>query len=254
MVRFRAAVAGAMLSAALGCNGSQGAQGPAGPQGPPGAQGPPGTPGAAASTGDGGLLCAPKSFFCDGNNVGICSTTGNDAFDFQACDQTSATNKQKCVTTGCSRNQGAGGTCCQYTKPIVAWDLTSPLTDMQSYTGIEENLSGNGPTACLQDPMFTAAAGRTESVCPAKSYHLSISFPRATFTVGTALTLTTNNQQGANIYYNNDDGTSCYQWTGTVKLDSDVPDWMVEVNLKCASQQTNAFSGTLAGTLSGTTP
>lgn len=201
-------------------------------------------------------MCTPRSYFCDGNTIAVCSRAGTDAFDFQTCTG-STTNPQTCVSTGCE-NSGGEGACCKSTKPIIMWDITSPTPATQgSYTGIESSPSGNGPDPCLQGTTFSMSYYDTTSMCPQSSTSFSLSYPRATLSPGSTITLTAANQQGGYVSYNVQTAsgqTYCSQWSGTIKLDSDAPNWMVEVDLVCTqSPGTGVFSGTFAGTFSGST-
>lgn len=231
---------------AAGATGPQGPAGPAGAAGPAGPQGPPGASGVA----DGGVHCTAKKEFCDGNSIALCSASGTDAFELGACTG-STTNPQSCVTAGCP---GTAGACCQSSKPILSYDFTSPSAVTGTYTGIETGINASGPDACLQDTSFAVYFTDQTSTCPNQSLSVQMSWSRATFTVGTTATLTAANQQGVYLYFTNTDGTYCSEWSGSIDFVSDVPNWKVTLtDMKCVETQAGVFTGTLAGTFSGTT-
>jgi hypothetical protein len=89
---------------------------------------------------------------------------------------------------------------------------------------------------------------QTITCLPGKSFCVDASFNRATTGVGTAVDLASPGT-GNSFLYSNGSAQSCSGWTGTMRIDSDLPDWSVTINATCAS---GTMMGTqVIGTMSG---
>jgi len=219
----------------VGPQGSVGPQGPQGPVGPQGPQGPAGPPG------NGDAICTPTKAFCDDNKVWRCTKTGMDATLSEECSGGTANNPSGCFTDNCPRESAA---CCRLTKVACRWNFSSPATSGTAFT------QGEGctwPTTCGD---FSVRVTHTDvpQVCQqSQSIAINISIARPLTTPGAVIQL-----PDARVKLHTIGGGTekhCYNWTGTVRWNSDMPSYNVSVDATCSE----AGKGNLriVGTVSG---
>lgn len=247
------------LAACTAGTGPQGPQGPPGPQGPAGPaggppgpqgpkgdtgpQGPPGPQGPAGSLGP--QICAPGKPFCAGNTLWYCTKSGADAVLPSDCTGGTANNPTGCFPTGCP--PGAAG-CCRPSKETCRWAFTSPSTSGGVYSATTAPGGGYcaAPPSCAQDAFTLVVYPTLGAVtCPAKTTYISLQVTRPLPPLGQAVTLP-DSRVSLSL---SDSGTSCYSWTGTLTVTSDVPSWRVSVNATCS--ETGKSSIRLVGSANG---
>lgn len=242
-----------------------GCVGPAGPPGPVGPAGPTGQPGSVVTPDLAGvdlqgvdlmgsvqpqtITCSPGVSFCaNSTRVATCTLSGADAILGADCGTVgTVTNPATCVTSGCPAGQAA---CCRRQNPVWSWNFTQPALAGAAYVAD----TSNGATyeqigrACVGASLGISYAilNRPISACPSNAFYLQMSFDRSTVAVGATITLppSPGTSLSANIGAN-----SCAQWTGTMKIDSDLPDWSITINATCSN---GMLTGTqVVGTMSG---
>lgn len=233
-----------------------------GPKGDPGPPGPPGERGAGATFDLAGLdlagvdlgggvppqavTCTPGQSFCvTSSQIATCTLSGADAVLGTSCaTQGSATNPSTCVTTGCPAGQAA---CCRRQKPLWAWNFTQPAVSGMAYVANYEAVSLTFGKVCVGSGLGLGSAGFTRNItsCPSDAVFIIVGFGnRSTVNPGSTITL-----PAAGVSLSATVGSvSCSQWSGTVRLDSDLPDWSVTINATCTTPNvTLAIAGTLSG-------
>lgn len=249
-----------LIAAALvsGCKGPMGAPGMPGTPGPPG-QG--FTDDLGGGVADGGLpprqiACTPGMNFCASpTHIATCTLSGRDAVIQIDCATLSATstNAYTCAAdSGCV--PGWTGGCCKRDKVPCAVSLTAPAWTAQGsayWPQRASDLNCSTPTKCPTDPFYAGVSQSQTTVdanmCSSStSQDLNVSLPR-TVLVGQTVSL-----PATGVFLSYRGGTSatnCGSWTGTVRLDSDVPAWSVTFNATCSDPA--AMGLRLVGTMSG---
>ena len=178
--------------------------------------------------------------------MATCTLSGADAVLGTDCTTAgSPTNAATCVTTGCPAGQAA---CCRRTKQLYKWNFSQPALVGEVYVaGSDPNVSVGIGKGCAGSAIGLAYAilSRTLSVCPSNATTIYPIFDRAVIGAGATLTLPAT---GFTLIYNSA-AAQCTAWSGTARLDSDVPDWSITLNATCTS---GALTGTqVVGSMSG---
>jgi hypothetical protein len=258
-----------LLVLLVGCGGQKGDPGPAGPTGAEGTVGPQGTIGAKGSDGQGGaagamgfagpsgptgprnpspspLSCTPGAAFCfSSSRVANCTVTGADAVLGDDCSMIgSLTNPANCATSNCPPGQAA---CCRRSKPIGAWSLTQPeaISGVAYVAGALDLVSMT--ETCTSGGLAVSAVTFTRTISTCPSNYLSITAtinrsPVSTVVPGQTITL-----PNGDFVLSVTGSSTCIQWSGTAKIDSDPPDWSLTINATCATGAPFSVSGTFSG-------
>lgn len=241
----------AVMFAAMLC-GCQGPMGDPGPQGPPGGNGIDGknAPSVdlagvdlAGQVQPQGVTCSPGGSFCASNHVALCTLSGADAFLGSDCGtQGSMTNPASCTMTGCPAGQTA---CCRRQRPW-RWNFTQPALVGESYfaggsPGIGVGKSGCGSSLALAGAVLYDSI----SACPAAGIFIEPVFNRAKVNSGIVLAFPTDGMTLTATV----SPVTCGNWTGTMRIDSDLPDWSVTINATCteAGKTNLRVIGTMSG-------
>jgi hypothetical protein len=246
-------ICGCKNSGTNGDNGENGSQGPTGPTGATGATGPqgPGLP-----TVDGGVVftCTPGQSWCEGTVLNTCTRGGHDATMYDCASSNSSTLSVTCESPCTTAKTGA---CCKYTStsptspiPTCAWALTAPENVSGDSTTATNEFRCSGPDACASDDsQIRADFSHEPHVCPPSGYDFTVYLTRSMVTAGQTYTLP--NAAVGLSYYNfapgPTHGSNCSTWSGTVRFDSDIPDWHMTINVTCTAGATASFNGTLSG-------
>lgn len=237
----------------MGPAGPTGAQGPQGERGAPGqaAATPTGSPDLAGTTGlpPQAVTCAPGADFCaTSTRVATCTLSGSDAVLGADCvAQGSATNPASCATSGCP---GGHSACCRRQSPLWKWNLTAPELSGETYTPSTDP----GSFFFTVDHVCGGASFELRSVimvrplsaCPRNDASIAISFQRYNVRQGSTVDLSSSD---VDMVYNVA-GDECRSWTGSIRIDSDLPSWQVTINAQCF-RGSGAPPLSLTGTLGG---
>jgi hypothetical protein len=196
------------------------------------------------------ITCLPGKAFCaTASQVATCTLSGGDAVLGADCTAVgSATNPGSCVATGCPVGQAA---CCRRQKPLWKWTFTQPAIVGESYVGFETGKPYLSPgKSCTGSALAITSAAfyHPQTTCPTDYVYVSTNFNRTTTNIGVTVDLAAPGV-GNSFNFNNGTANTCTAWTGTMKIDADLPDWSVTVNAVCS---TGTLAGTqIAGTMSG---
>lgn len=195
------------------------------------------------------VSCTPAESFCSGNKVWTCTYTGKDATGALDCaTQGSATNPSSCSTSGCPSGAKA---CCRPQLPIGKWSFSQPALVGETYSASAsvDGISLSTTKACVGRSgfgLYMATLQRSSGACALASTLISLRLDRerlpdvgATYsfpTIGMYLIATAGD-------------VTCNNWTGTMRLDSDLPTWSVTINATCADAGKGSFK--VIGTMSG---
>lgn len=194
------------------------------------------------------VSCAPAESFCEGNKVWTCTYSGRDAIGGVDCAaQGSATNPSNCATTGCPSGSKA---CCRRTMPLWKWNFSQPALVGEAYVAnydqgsvylsVSKTCNGGGLGLSM------SSLARLQSSCPANITSITAGFDRKKLpNVGVNYSFPTD---GMTLSATIGDAT-CFNWTGTMRLDSDLPTWSVTINATCADAGKGSFK--VIGTMSG---
>jgi hypothetical protein len=236
-----------VLLAALVLVACQGAIGPQGPPGPPGSVVYP----EAGQIPDGGVApqpvtCPPATDFCVGSRIATCTLSGADAVVGQDCAaQGSMTNPASCVTSGCPAGQTA---CCRQMMPVWTWNFTHPAVAGSTYVKSYDSVYLVNSGTCVGSTLGLEFAWllRAQTTCPSDAISISVNLDRVKVAVGSPVMLTPSTN-GASLSATVG-GVNCSQWSGTVTLHSDLPNWSVSINANCTVAGTTlAVMGTMSG-------
>ena len=195
------------------------------------------------------VSCTPAESFCDGNKVWTCTYSGKDAIGGVDCaTQGSATNPGICSTSGCPSGAKA---CCRRQMPPWKLNLSQPNLVGEAYASGSDGISiGTGKVCNGSGGFGLSYAILTRTIatmtCPPASVQIFPSFDRKKLP-----------NVGVNYPFPTDGMTlsatvgevTCYSWTGTMRLDSDLPTWSVTINATCADAGKGSFK--VIGTMSG---
>ncbi len=195
------------------------------------------------------VSCTPAESFCDGAKLWTCTYTGKDAtFATDCAAQGSATNPSTCATTGCPSSSKA---CCRRAMPLWKWNFSQPALVGEAYVANYDPGSTYIPVskACTGGSGFgftSATLVRAPSTCPTTTIYIQPGFDRKKLpNVGVNYPFPTD---GMGLSATVGD-VGCYNWTGTMRLDSDLPNWSVTINATCADAGKGSFK--VIGTMSG---
>jgi hypothetical protein len=200
---------------------------------------------------DGGVApttvnCTPGQSFCTGTHLATCTLSGADAVLGDDCAaQGSATNPASCATTGCPAGQAA---CCRRQNPLSTWSFSQPAESGQAY--LTNTTAGNVwisvGTTCVGSGLKLQSADliRSLSTCPSNAFNVLAEFDRTMISSGTSYPLPT-----TGITFAATVGTvSCYQWSGTIEITADLPNWSLNINATCTTASTTlSIIGTMGG-------
>ena len=195
------------------------------------------------------VSCTPAESFCDGNKVWTCTYSGKDAFVGVDCaTQGSATNPGSCATSGCPAGAKA---CCRPQLPIGKWNFSQPALVGETYSasaGID-GISLSTTKICVGRSgfgLYMATLQRSAGACALASTLIHLRLERDKLPdVGVTYSFPT-----IGVYLVAVAGdVTCNNWTGTVRLDSDLPTWSVTINATCADAGKGSFK--VIGTMSG---
>jgi hypothetical protein len=168
--------------------------------------------------------------------------SGADAIFGQDCTTAgSATNPASCTTTGCPSGQTA---CCRRQNPLWKWNFTQPALAGASYVaGGPVSLGVAGECVGSSIGLYYASINEASTACPTNGFTLTTIFTRPPVSVGSTITLPSSDVTiGTAI-----NGSACGgQWAGTIRIDSDLPNWSVTINATCPSP-----AASIVGTMSG---
>lgn len=195
------------------------------------------------------VSCTPAESFCDGNKVWTCTYSGKDAFVGVDCaTQGSATNPGSCATSGCPAGAKA---CCRPQLPIGKWNFSQPALVGETYSasaGID-GISLSTTKICVGRSgfgLYMATLQRSAGACALASTLIHLRLERDKLPdVGVTYSFPT-----IGVYLVAVAGdVTCNNWTGTLRLDSDLPTWSVTINATCADAGKGSFK--VIGTMSG---
>lgn len=194
--------------------------------------------------------CTPSESFCEGSRIWSCTYSGKDAvFGTDCATQGTANNPGTCLTMNCSAGAKA---CCGRQKLLWKGNFTQPSLVGASYGGSYETgglyLSiGKSCGSGSSQVLVSAAIGRPTTACGSSNLlQIAAIFDRTKITaIGANLPFPTD---GMNLYATIGDVT-CSTWTGTMKIDSDLPNWSVTINATCS--EAGKGSVKVVGTMSG---
>lgn len=224
--------------------GCQGPQGPKGDPGPTGIPGPQGVGGPQGESPDGGqppraVSCSPGEMFCIGDRPAQCTLSGTDAIIWsQGCGAAypSASNPASCgANPDCPGGQAA---CCVRAKSPATVALTSPSLSASQTKAIG---GAPGDFSIAQPP----ETGPFLTTITTSGVSISVQIGYEFRHVGAAIRP---GLDGASVILSAP-GWHCADWTGTMRLDSDVPSWRVSLDLTCDDYDLRDVR--LAGTISG---
>lgn len=247
----------------VACQGSVGPQGPEGPEGPHGpADGPPGPAGPAGPRGETGpqgpagaagqQICTPGQAFCEDGRLWTCTKLGTDAVGGFDCPTLygvygSPTNPLSCQTSECS---GTAAACCRGTQPNCVFNLIAPVLSGHSYFLGRTTPAG---TTC-SGPVGSCPGGVTVSLyapaaqCGGDAFSMSLAAIKpAQFPVGQTVTVTSAAVGSYSRTLLGQPAQTCSSWSGTIRLDADLPSWRVTVDLTCATNSQILLRGTFSG-------
>lgn len=192
------------------------------------------------------VSCTPAESFCDGAKLWTCTYTGKDATGgFDCATQGSATNPSSCSTSGCPSGAKA---CCRRQLPIGKWNFSQPAVAGETHSigsdgfGLSTGKTCTGSGFGLNYALFQ----RVTVTCPSSYINILPRFDRKKLP-----------NAGVNYPFPTDGMTlsatigdeSCYNWMGTMRFDSDLPNWSVTINATCADAGKGSFK--VIGTMSG---
>ena len=195
------------------------------------------------------VSCTPAESFCDGNKVWTCTYSGKDAFVGVDCaTQGSATNPSNCATSGCPAGAKA---CCRPQLPIGKWNFSQPALVGETYSASAglDGISLSTTKICVGRSgfgLYMATLQRSAGACALASTLIHLRLERDKLPdVGVTYSFPT-----IGVYLVAVAGdVTCNNWTGTVRLDSDLPTWSVTINATCADAGKGSFK--VIGTMSG---
>lgn len=202
----------------------------------------------ADATPGGPVSCTPAEAFCDSNKVWTCTYTGKDAiFGTDCASQGSATNPSTCGTSGCP---GGAKACCQRTMPLWKWNFSQPPLVGEAYLANYDpgNTMMSVGKACVGSGfgLYYVSLTRPVVACAMNTLTMSLSIDRKKLpNVGVSYPFPTD---GLYLQASVGDAT-CSSWTGTMRLDSDLPNWSVTINATCSEAGKGAFK--IVGSMGG---
>lgn len=188
-----------------------------------------------------GFACIPAEVFCVGSRLWTCTYSGKDATGgFDCAAQGTPTNPGVCGT-GCPNGEKA---CCRRSLPVGEWNFSRP--ELRGNTGISPSVSMQAYKTCgvVSGVYLTHTNVNT---CPASSFYIQLSLDRKKLPqVGVRYTFPT---EGLGLLVSTVDRTVCSDWKGTVRIDSDLPQWGITIDAACAEvgKETLQVVGSIGG-------
>jgi hypothetical protein len=189
-------------------------------------------------------MCEAGALYCaSASELARCTLTGSDAVVVRDCGAGA-----ECATSGCAEGAAA---CCRSSKPRAHWEMTSPAVTGEAFDGRPvDGVTVHAVAGCGAGGigLSYATLDRPLSRCPSDALNIRAQFDQVLIGVGETLALP---NFGANLYATIG-GRLCSSWTGTMRLDSDLPNWSVSIDATCTEAGSEGLR--VAGVISGSGP